>query len=106
MVTEIPKMTEYDHGPKYAGQPGWCQPTQDGKLLKPLIRCNCGWYCGIGLHHVHADGTVAASFFHSADGPNGDPGRGCGWHVWLKLLDYDGGDFPPDAERKGDALWR
>lgn len=78
-LTEILKMTEYDHGPKYIGQPGWCQPVDsDGNKLKPIIRCNCGWYCGIGLHHVHADGTVTASFFHTKSGPHGDPDRASG----------------------------
>lgn len=93
MVTEIPKIAEFGVGPEYVGRPGWTQPVDgNGNKLKPLIRCNCGWYCGIGLHHVHVDGTVTASFFHTAEG---DPGRGCGWHVWLKLLDYDGGEFLP-----------
>jgi hypothetical protein len=50
------------------------------------------------LHHVHADGTVTRSFFHdSAPHPEiGYAGGGCGWHVWLKLKDYDCGDFPPE----------
>ena len=65
---------------------------------KPVIKCKCGHITGIGLHHVHADGTVTASFFHdSAPHPEiGYSGNGCGWHVFLKLLDYDLGDFPPN----------
>lgn len=96
MYTEIPKLDEIEHG--RAGLPGWvavvsqtCQP------LKPVIRCNCGLYVGLGLHWVHADGTITASFFHSR-GDNftiGEDPQGCGWHVWLKLRDYDYGDFPP-----------
>ena len=95
MLTEIPK-GDYD-----APAPCWI-PTcyvKDGETvkLKPLIKCNCGHISGIGLHHVHADGTVTASFFHdSAPHPDiGYAGGGCGWHVWLKLLDYNEGDFPP-----------
>ena len=70
--------------------------------VKPVIRCQCGEYCGIGLHHVHADGTVTASFLHgkadfvhNGKKYNGDP-KGCEWHVHLKLLDYTYGDFPPE----------
>jgi hypothetical protein len=82
-----------------AGNPGW-GTVQDttGKILKPLIRCNCGKWVGIALHHVHTDGTVTASFYHSK-GTNyaiGESPDGCGWHVFLKLKDYDLGDFPPE----------
>lgn len=45
------------------GKPGWFQVVDGaGKTAKPIIRCNCGSVRGIGLHHVHADGTVTASF--------------------------------------------
>jgi len=65
--------------------------------LRPLIKCQCGKVCGISLHHVHADGTVTASFFHDSN-PHpeiGYAGGGCGWHVFLKLLAYHQGEFPP-----------
>lgn len=83
-VIDIPRL---EGGDKTPGAPGWlsCQDT-DGNQLKPLIRCNCGEIMGIDAHHVHADGTVTASF-HDRDG--------CGWHVWLKLASYDQGDMPP-----------
>lgn len=97
-MTEIPKLEDFDAGPEFAGSPGWTQPVDmQGNKLKPIIRCNCGWACGIGLHHVHPDGTVTASFFHSKDGPYGDKDRGCEWHVYLKLKDYAGGEFLPEA---------
>ena len=90
---EIPKIGHDDPGP------GWIAIEEygTGKPCKPAIKCNCGHVSGIGLHHVHADGTVTASFFHdSAPHPDiGYPGGGCGWHVLLKLKDYDQGDFPP-----------
>ncbi len=103
-MTEIPKLTNDDWGNGTVNAPGWIQPVQtqeDGsvKLLRPIIRCNCGRPCGIGLHHVHADGTVTASFFHDST-PHPEisyPGGGCGWHVFLKLKDYDGGEFLPNA---------
>lgn len=94
-MIEIPKITDFHNRPH---EPGWSQPTTtDGEQLKPIIRCDCGNLCGLGLHHVHADGTVTASFFHSS-GTNyaiGESLEGCGWHVFLKLKDYNGGDFSP-----------
>jgi hypothetical protein len=101
-MEEIPKIADDDI--RHGGPPGWLQPVReldDGSYqkLKPIIRCSCGMLCGIGLHHVHADGTVTASFYHKK-GPAGSPDYsspdGCEWHVFLKLKDYDGGDFPPD----------
>jgi len=78
--------------------PGPCWIPREG--AKPLIKCKCGKITGIGLHHVHADGTVTASFFHSQASSFVHEGKtythepGCGWHVWLKLSDYTLGDFP------------
>lgn len=100
MNVEIPKIGEFEN---VSGAPAWCPvKTSDGKPVKPVIRCNCGAFCGIGLHHVHADGTVTASFLHGkADFTHkgkryhGDP-KGCEWHVFLKLLDYDQGEFLPE----------
>ena len=94
-MTEIPKIiNEPSHGPEYQGRPGWIQPVdENGKKLRPLIRCNCGWFVGIGLHHVHTDGTVTDSFLHDKAS---DQERGCGWHVFLKLKDWIGGEFKPE----------
>ena len=98
-IITIPKLTDWD-----APGPGWLGTTdQSGKHLKPVIKCKCGQFCGIALHHVHSDGRVTASFFHSKDpfthkGKHyaGDP-TGCGWHVFLQLADYgDRGEFPPE----------
>src|SRR5689334_11332736 len=93
----IPKLEHIEHNTP--NQPGWVATVdREGKALKPVIRCNCGKYVGIALHHVHADGEVTASFYHSK-GNNfeiGEDPEGCGWHVFLKLLDYDKGDFPPE----------
>jgi hypothetical protein len=83
------------------GKPCWSPVKQYGtdKPMKPLIRCNCGMWSGIKLHHVHADGKVTASFFHARKGehPQGTD-DGCGWHVHLWLDDYDQGEFQPGEE--------
>lgn len=92
-LTEIPRLTDLDKAPN---APGWYAiigpvrvDTQCPTRLKPIIRCNCGELMGIGDHHVHADGRVTASFYDR---------NGCGWHVYLKLLDYDQGEFPPEGK--------
>jgi len=98
MLTEIPRLTDH----KAAG-PGWFRTVNsEGKPLKPTIMCKCGHLSGISLHHVHADGTVTASFYHGEaqkfthNGKEYDQGApGCGWHVFLKLLDWNDGEFPP-----------
>lgn len=106
MTVEIPRAA----GPKSVGwhdsycapnSPAWEQPvTSEGKPCRPIIRCNCGRWCGIGAHHVHPDGTLTASFFHahSSTGLKYSTPDGCGWHVFLKLKDYSGGEFPPDVD--------
>jgi hypothetical protein len=96
-TVHIPEWKEGDDW--RAKSPAWCQPVDTaGNKLKPMIRCNCGQWSGIGLHHVHADGRVTASFFHAtkAQHPMGDD-SGCGWHVFLILDGYAGGDFPSRA---------
>jgi hypothetical protein len=94
-VIEIPKIIEGDDW--CAKSPGWAPSrSTDGKMLKPIIRCNCGQWSGIGLHHVHADGTVTNSFYHKRGTVFPEDPNGCDWHVWLKLKDYDCGDFPPE----------
>lgn len=91
-IIEIPK-GEYD-GDVY---PCWIPiKNSAGEKLKPLIRCQCGNVTGIGLHHVHPDGRITASFFHRQS--NEDP-NGCGWHVYLKLKDWDGSEFKPNEEK-------
>lgn len=87
MNVEIPKINKERNN-----YPCWVSVrSTKGERLKPTILCKCGVYCGIGLHHVHADGRVTASFYHEKGQNNG-----CGWHVFLKLLDYNWGEYPPE----------
>lgn len=58
---------------------------------KPIIRCNCGLWVGLGNHAVHADGIVTASFYHLKS--EKDP-TGCGWHVNIRLAGWSGGEWP------------
>lgn len=104
-VVTIPKLPNensvYDDFP-VVGHPGWI-PVKEygtGKVLKPLIRCNCGSVSGIGLHHVHSDGTVTASYYHKKGNTYPEDPNGCEWHVWLKLADWSGEDIPPDKKSK------
>jgi hypothetical protein len=92
-MTDIPRgYHEFDY---VEGHPAWFSvQDKDGNKLKPIVRCNCGYFCGLGLHHIYTDGTVTASFFHTQEC---DPGRGCGWHVHLKFLEYDQGEFLPNG---------
>lgn len=78
--------------------PAWL-PIQNttGQPLKPIIRCRCGRLVGLGLHHVHADGKVTASFAHPVEGWAGETTPGCGFHEYLELEGYDGPEFPPEA---------
>src|ERR1039458_7880184 len=95
-LTEIPKGSFDTPGPC------WRPREYAGKACKPTIRCKCGKWCYIGLHHVHADGTVTRSFYDSEATSFTENGKtyahspGCGWHVWLKLMNYSDGDFPPE----------
>ena len=93
-----PSVGWHDKNICLSDSPAWEQPvTQDGLLCRPIIRCNCGRWCGIGGHHVHVDGTITASFFHahSSTGLKWSSEDGCGWHVFLKLKGYSGGEFTP-----------
>jgi hypothetical protein len=82
--------------------PAWLPISdRDGHSLKPIIRCKCGELAVVGLHHVHADGRVTASFYHPIEGWAGDAKPGCGFHESLELdgyatdADYAGREFPP-----------
>ena len=104
MVIEISRIESEDDLRSGKKEAGWWPHDWEGKHARPIIRCICGKVCHISLHHVHADGTVTASFFDSADTSFVENGKtythspGCGWHVWLKLKDYDQGEFLPNQD--------
>lgn len=99
---KIPKMKWIKIGEDWKSLPesgpAWYQPAYaDGRLCRPLVRCKCGQLTGIGLHHVYEDGKVEASFFHA---PDESRPKACGWHEWIELEDYDGGEFLPNEQVK------
>lgn len=82
----VPRMDDDEKGWDHTTPgPAWL-PTvgQDQTPRKPLLKCKCGVVSGIGLHHVAADGTVMNSIHCT---------HCCGWHVYVKLLNYDQGEF-------------
>ena len=104
MNVEIPRAVFDENDSKAyfaAGNPAWSQAVRYGtkELVRPSIRCNCGVWCGIGAHYIHADGRVTASFYHAhtSTGLKYASDDGCGWHVFLKLKDYNCGEWPPEV---------
>lgn len=92
----IPKANEeHDNFPCWVAVVGY----SDHKERRPIIRCRCGKYMGIGRHHVHKDGRVTASFFHR-DGEAENDNKGCGFHEYIELQGYTGSEWPPGQENK------
>lgn len=95
MNVDIPKY-EVQKGSFEQQAPCWVPVVdQQGNKLKPIIVCKCGKMTGIGLHHVHTNGRVTASFYHKKGAVYPEDPEGCEWHVFLKLLDYTDGEFLP-----------
>ena len=95
-VIEIPKCDGESHGP------AWCdtyRTDESGERirLRPHIRCICGDHTNIGNHHIHADGTITASYLHQLPDDSG-----CGWHVTLKMIGWDGGELLPGQNKCRD----
>lgn len=98
-IPKLPVSKSVYEGFPVVGKPGWFPVTDiHGNTLKPLIRCNCGGISGIGLHHVHSNGTITNSFFHKRGNVYPEDPNGCGWHVWLKLANWSGEDIGPDKK--------
>lgn len=89
-IIEIPKANA-----AHDNFPCWIDTyLPDGKRTRPDIICNCGEQTHIGNHHVHPDGRITASYFHHRVHGDGET-DGCGWHVYLKMIGWDGGEFKP-----------
>lgn len=58
--------------------------------VRPHIKCICGVNTNIDNHHIHADGSVTASYLHQYP-----DGSGCGWHVFIKMSGWKGGEMLP-----------
>ena len=90
--------------PKWDGSsemkpPYWVNTfNSQGEQIRPHIRCQCGEHTNIGNHHIHVDGSITASYYHYfADRP--EKMQGCKWHVFLKMLDWDGGELKPGEDK-------
>lgn len=95
----IPRLSHDEEDFSVVGKPGWFATVNSkGEILKPIIRCNCGHLTGIGLHHVHSDGTITQSFYHKKGTEYPEDPNGCEWHVHLKLDNWTGQDIPPDPK--------
>lgn len=92
-------MNEIIKVPKWNGDdsiaPCWIETVNTkGEKRRPHVKCLCGQTMAIGNHHVHKDGMVTASFFHSEQMPGG-----CGWHVFIQLVDYNGDEWKPGVDQ-------
>jgi len=89
-ILDIPKANEEN-----SNFPCWI-PISDinGINIKPIIRCKCGEYYGIGTHEIKSSGMVHPSVHHkNRDGKNSNDNKGCGFHHYIRLLDWDGSIF-------------
>ena len=87
-LIEIPKWTQQNDV-----YPSWCDTYDtNGTRVRPHIRCNCGRHTNIDNHHIHADGRITASYYDNVVAGNGKI-IGCGWHVFLKMIGWDGGEL-------------
>lgn len=60
--------------------PAWWK-DEDGFVL---MRCACGDLAGLNTHEIDSDGNVNPSIWHD------ESEGGCGWHVWGRLLGWNG----------------
>ena len=83
-MTERIELRRTMNWPPKAGE--WIEMTRDG-AQSITFRCGgCNELASLEDHTIHADGLV----FPSVVCPYGD--EGCGWHVYLKLLNYNNGE--------------
>jgi len=90
---DIPK------GDNNSSGPCWIPHIWEGRICRPIIVCACGQRNTAAAHHIHADGRVTASYYHAKEPipSQGWAGGGCGFHEFIRLMDYDQGEFPPEV---------
>lgn len=83
-IVSVAHMTETDEV-STPNKPVWQYVVDtEGKPLGIHVRCTCGKWVTPG-NKILEDGTLIGSFYHWwPEHPN----EGCGWHVYLKLKDY------------------
>lgn len=96
-IIEIPKANA-----QHDNYPCWVD-TYDpaGNRVRPHIICKCGVNTNIGNHTIHSDGRITASYFHHVKDGEGEV-HGCGWHVYLKMIGWDGGEFKKGQEKQNE----
>lgn len=94
-VIEIPKWDGSDDmKPAWSDSYRTDSETGERVRLRPHVRCLCGQHTNIGNHHIHKDGNITASYYHHLP-----DGSGCGWHVFVKMKDWDGGEMIPGQNK-------
>lgn len=68
--------------------------NESGEERRPYVKCKCGQVMGVGNHHVHANGELTRSFYHS-HGPSP-----CGFHEYLIFEGYDGSEWLPGKSQQ------
>lgn len=68
--------------------------NSDGKILKPVLFCECGVPCGLGSHSIDENGVVSPSVWHKKKQPYeleyGEV-NGCDFHEHIRLEGWDYG---------------
>src|SRR4051812_12066115 len=102
MNVTIPRLQGEHAHDRIPNSPGWIRTVaynDEKKVMKPIIRCNCGELIALHHdHHIHPDGRVTASFYDLRQLVAHEKPEGCGWHVYLTLEDWTGEDLPPTKE--------
>lgn len=96
-IIQVPKATA--ETTKESGPAWFPVKNSKGELRRPYIQCKCGSMLACGNHHIHPDGRVTLSWHHAEQMP------GCGWHVHIQLMDWDGSEWLPgrtEAEEEKD----
>jgi len=84
-IVQIPHLDFSEGDPSDKDSPGWTYAEDHELVVKHvIIRCTCGHWVTPG-NQILLDGTLKGSFLHEY---KDHPGEGCGWHTYLRLMNY------------------